>query len=135
MIVLDNTVMVAFSDQDHIHNAQAREIMVAHPGSLAMHSLTVAEFLVHPVRAGSGAAAYAKLTGPADQGNLGIVVLDPHSDQDGQPWPLHLAKVRADHNLKMPDAAVLAAALASGGLVATFDKRLHQAAVDEGCAL
>ena len=43
-------------------------------------------------------------------------------------WPARLARIRAKTALKMPDAVVLAAALAINGQVATFDNSLAAAA-------
>ena len=131
MIVLDNSVLVAYSQPSHIHHNDAVTIIATYLGQLVIHSLTLAEYMVYPVRAGTSGSQWEWLTGPISDNCLQITI----ADAPGQRWPVHLARVRATTNLKMPDAVVLATALAMGGVVATFDERLAQAARNQGALL
>ena len=52
------------------------------------------------------------------------------------PFPLgaaqHLAQLRVDTGLKLPDCIVLLTALHQRGILAIFDDRLRRAALDQG---
>jgi len=131
MLILDNSVLVGYSKPTDAHHAQAVSIIAAHLGSLVIHSLTLAEYMVHPVRLGTVDEHWAWLTGSLDDDNLQIRVVDA----PGERWPIHLARVRTMTSLKMPDAVVLATALALGGHVASFDEGLRTAARRHGALL
>ena len=124
MIVLDASALVAFSKPSDQHHEAAVQEFGANLGNLAISSLTLAEFLVHPAQADRAASTYEDLTSP---GGLAIQVIDAPL-VNGRPWPVHLAHVRAETRLKMPDAVVLATALAVGGKVLTYDATLARAA-------
>ena len=128
MIILDNSVLVAYTKPTEGHHLDAVQIVADNKGNLGANALTVAEFMVYPVRLGTVESAYAQLTGDPADGHLGIEVLDGL----GRAWPVHLARVRARTGLKMPDAVVLATATHVKGQVATFDDKLREAARAEG---
>ena len=128
MIILDNSVLVAFTEPTDSHHIRAKNILKTNVKNRFAHCETIAEYLVHPIRRGTAELSWDFLTGPYNNGNLGITVLDAPIPPNGEPWPIHLARVRAETRLKMPDAVVLATALAIGGKVATFDDGLAAAA-------
>ena len=131
MVVLDNSVLVGYSKPTDSHHAQAVGVIAAHLGNLVVHSLTLAEYMVHPVRLGTVEDHWEWLTGTLDGDNLQIKVVDA----PGERWPVHLARIRAATALKMPDAVVLATALALGSQVASFDDGLKNAARQLGALL
>ncbi|MCL1897982.1 MAG: type II toxin-antitoxin system VapC family toxin [Micrococcales bacterium] len=131
MIVLDNSVLVAYSQPEDAHHEPAVGLIAAHLGNLVVHSLTLADYMVHPVRLGEVEDHWEWITGSLDADNLEIKIVDA----PGQRWPVHLARVRVATKLKMPDAVVLATALALGGQVATFDEGLMKAARSHGALL
>lgn len=121
MIVLDASMMIAVLDPHDVHFASARNMFRAHPSELKVaHRLTMAESLVLGARAGVTAAVAAAIA------SLGVELLDELDD------PRELAEVRAHTSLKLPDACLLLAARRSGASLATFDKRLADAARSHG---
>lgn len=122
MIVADANVVIAASSPTHAHYDAATKIVLEHGrAGIVLHSLTLAEVLVGPARAGQEVKARQRL---ADAG----FTLAPAGD----PTPEHLARVRATAALKMPDACVLAMAEAVGAPLATFDERLAREATKWG---
>jgi predicted nucleic acid-binding protein len=120
VIVADANVVIAATTPGHVHHAAARRIVVEHGrAGIALHSLTLAEVLVGPARA--GAEAQARRT-------LAAAGFEPAPD----PAPEDLALVRATSGLKMPDACVLALAEQTAAPLATFDERLAREARARG---
>jgi predicted nucleic acid-binding protein len=118
VIVLDASVLIAHLDGSDRHHTRARGLLEANSGEpLGASSITLAETLVSPARAGRLDDAEAAL------GRLGVQNL-PH----GEGAPGHLAAMRAEIGLKMPDCCVLLAAQEHGGNVASFDSALLAAA-------
>jgi predicted nucleic acid-binding protein len=125
VIVADANVIIAASSPGHVHHARAREILLEHGAAgVALHSLTLAEVLVGPARAGQHEAARAALDA------AGI-----RSSAASDPGPTALALVRATASVKMPDACVLATAEHLGVPLATFDGRLAREATARGTAV
>lgn len=118
MIVADANVVIAASNPADVHHAEATAIVLEHgPDGIALHSLTLAEVLVGPARAGAHVRAHHRLEAAGFR-------LSTH----GEPTPEDLALVRATAGLKMPDACVLALAELLEAPLATFDARLANAA-------
>lgn len=122
MIVLDANVLIAFLDVDDVHHDDAVSLFEHRfLDGFSASVLTVAECLVHPVRAGRQDAALASLS------TIGIKVLPLESAEAAD-----LARVRNQYRLRMPDAVVLQAAIRTGSEVATFDESLALAAGKAG---
>lgn len=120
MIVLDASVVIALLDAGDAHHAAAQNFLATRPGPYFMHPLTVGEVLVGPAKLRREVAVWRDLEA------IGVAIADL-----GPAESLMLARVRADHGIKMPDACVLATAKMLGGDVVTFDERLATAAAAE----
>ncbi|HWG74741.1 MAG TPA: PIN domain-containing protein [Acidimicrobiales bacterium] len=124
MIVLDASVLIAHLDAGDAHHERASALLAdVAAESLSASSLTVAEVLVGPARAGQ----LGRATTVLDQ--LGVAT--QHLPEDA---PVRLAMLRADTNLKLPDCCVLLAAEQAYATVITFDHRLAAAAAERGMA-
>jgi predicted nucleic acid-binding protein len=118
VIVLDASVLVAHLDGADRHHAKARSLLEANSGEpLGVSSITLAETLVSPARAGRLGDAEAALQ------QLGVQELPLGAGAPGQ-----LAEMRATVGLKMPDCCVLLAAQDHKGIIASFDSDLLAAA-------
>ena len=118
MIVLDASVLIAYLDGEDDHHAAAEKLLAdTIDDDLGANSLTLAEVLVVPVRAGRLEVARTALR-----------------DLEVQELPLpaatavRLAQVRVSTRLRMPDCCALLAAEDAGASIASFDERLAQAA-------
>lgn len=122
MIVLDANVLIGILDANDRHHTPALRILEEFLSEgYGASVLTVAETLVHPTMNGSQDRAISALN------EIGLTVL-PLDAGD----VLALARVRADYRVRMPDAAVLHAAMVTGSSLATFDAALISAAHDAG---
>lgn len=118
MIVLDASVLIAHFDDRDAHHAKAGRLLAESVGEpLGASTVSLAETLVAPARAGRLADASAALE------RLGILELPL-----GLHAPARLAQLRADTRRKLPDCAVLLAAQEHEGVVASFDAALIDAA-------
>lgn len=120
MIVLDASLMIAHLLEGDTHAAAALDILDTEE-ELAMHHISIAESLVGPAK--------RDLIDDAERaiGTLGVERLQPPIDE-----PRRLALLRAESGLKMPDCCVLAAAEHNDATLATFDRRLADAARERG---
>jgi predicted nucleic acid-binding protein len=118
VIVLDANVLIAhFNDSDR-HHSQAQSLLEANNDEpWGVSSVTLAEVLVYPVRAGRLAEAEAALVG-----------LDVQEVPLGSAASGVLAEMRAEVGLKLPDCCVLLAAQNNEAALATFDADLVAAA-------
>ena len=118
MIVLDASVLIAHLDERDAHHTKAGRLL-AESGAepLGASTVSLAETLVAPARAGRLADATAALE------RLGVQELPL-----GPQAPARLAQLRADTGRKLPDCAILLAAQEHGGVVASFDAALLGAA-------
>lgn len=122
MIVADANIVIAASNPSDVHHAEATAIVLEHgPDGIVLHSLTLAEVLVGPARAGAHVRARHQLEAAGFR-----------LSAEGEPPPEDLALVRATAGLKMPDACVLALAELLEAPLATFDARLANAARARG---
>ncbi|WP_157008226.1 type II toxin-antitoxin system VapC family toxin [Agromyces laixinhei] len=122
MIVLDASVVIAHLSSHDAHHERAVAFFRANVAeAFVMHSLTMTEILVGPIRVGRSEAAEHALA------SLGISEWMPPAGSAAR-----LARVRVESGLKLPDCCVLDAALSNRGRIATFDGRLAQAAHDLG---
>ncbi len=122
MMVLDASVLIAHLDADDAHHQRATALLFdTVDEQLVTSPLTLAEVLVGPARAGRADL----VEGALRELGVGVVPLDNGA-------PRHLAELRVRTQLRLPDCCVLLAARMAGGYVATFDDRLHRAAVELG---
>ena len=122
MIVLDASVLIAQLDADDPHHDRADRLLAdSAPEALGASSVTLAEVLVAPARAGKVDRASSALH------RLGVAQIPLGDDA-----PLRLAMLRAGTNLKLPDCCVLLAAEVVDAKIATFDERLAEAAEERG---
>lgn len=124
MIVVDAGVLIGLLDDRDAHHRAALDMLERTPPPYLVHPLTLAEVLVGPARVGREAQAWDDLK------EIGVEVAALGPDE-----PLALARLRAEHRLKMPDTCVLATAVHYGCRLATFDRQLAAAAARSGRAL
>jgi len=125
MIVLDANILIALFDPFDASHAVAERLLMEHADDhLMMSSLTMAEFLIRPTAEKMASRATTFI------GNMGIIVA-PLLDDDAR----HLARVRIESGLRMPDAVVLWLAQSSSAMLMTLDKRLAKAAEAMGVAV
>jgi predicted nucleic acid-binding protein len=118
MIVLDASVVIALLRSEDAHHRDALDLVRSiGDQALGIAPLTRAEVLVGPARAGRE----EEVDGVLDA--LGLVTVTPPDDGS-----LRLARLRAGTGAKLPDCAVLLAAVQANGSLATFDQRLAAAA-------
>jgi predicted nucleic acid-binding protein len=122
VIVLDASVLIAHLDRHDAHHETATTRLLAIADApFGASSITLAEVLVAPTRAGSLPAARAALR------TLDVAELPLPADAAEQ-----LAALRVATALKLPDCCVLLAAETAGGAVLTFDDRLAREAAARG---
>ena len=125
MIVFDANVLIAHLKDSDRHHSRAESLLEANDGeSWGAASVTLAEILVYPARAGRLAEAEAALVG-----------LDVQEVPLGSGAPGRLAQMRAEVGLKMPDCCALLAAQNNESALATFDAKLVSAAEKLGIAV
>lgn len=118
MIVLDASVLIAHLNSTDVHHDVATALLVAAaPGTMLVHTVSLAEVLVGGVRIGRGSSMRDAIRA------MGIAVAANDDDE-----PLRLAELRATSGLKLPDCCVLDAAIRHQAALATFDDRLAETA-------
>jgi len=118
VIVLDANVLIAhFNDSDRHHDRAESLLEANNDEAWGVSTVTLAEVLVYPSRAGRLAEAEAALVG------LDVQDVPLGSGASGM-----LAEMRAELGLKMPDCCVLLAAQNNEAALATFDAGLLAAA-------
>ena len=118
MIVLDASVLIAYLNGSDRHHAKALTLLESLSSEAwGVSSVTLAETLVYPARAGRLEEAEAALVG-----------LDLQELLSGGGAPGRMAEMRADMGIKMPDCCVLLAAQNNDAAVASFDVGLLAAA-------
>lgn len=122
VIVLDASTLIAHFDPADVHHEAASALLRAHPDDgYLLHTLTLTEVLVGPVRAGREDFVLRQLDA------MGIAEWVPSSSS-----ALHLARLRAQTRLRLPGCCVLLPALVNDAELATFDERLAGAATTLG---
>jgi predicted nucleic acid-binding protein len=122
MIVLDACVLIAhLSSRDEHHRAASQLLAAQAAADFAMHTLTLSEVLVGPARSGRITLVEHSISA------LGIKEWAPEPGS-----ALRLAVLRAETGLRLPDCAVLDAALSTQAALATFDDRLRREAAALG---
>lgn len=116
--VLDASALIALCSTEDDHHRWALDMFSITQGSdLLISALTYAEFLVGPKRQ----KKLQQVLDGTSQLGLEITTLDNLN-------AISLAEVRANSNLRLPDAVVLQTAIEHSGAIATTDKRLASAA-------
>ena len=122
LIVLDSSALIALASSKDPHHEWAFQMFRDTASfDLQISTLSLAEALVHPARAGK-ADKFLKLIG-----GLGLEVA-PIEGSDSAP----LASLRAATNLKMPDVVVLHQAIKAKGSIASTDQKLAKLAKEKG---
>jgi predicted nucleic acid-binding protein len=118
VIVLDASVLIAHLDAHDLHHGVATARLLDAAGEqFGASSITLAEVLVGPARAGRLRDARVALQA------LGVVELPLPADAAER-----LAVLRMSTKLRLPDCCVLLAAQESHATVLTFDDRLAREA-------
>lgn len=117
VICLDAGVIIAFFSPGDAHHERAKSLLATEEGPFVMHPLTAAETLVGAARIGRDGEMWVRLQ------SLGV-----RAAELGPTEPLLLARLRAEHGLKMPDTCALAAAVHHRAPLATFAIRLGSVA-------
>ncbi len=125
MIVLDASVVIAhFASHDAHQGAASAFFRSQTDTGFLVHSLTLTEILVGPIRAGREGFALKQLA------DLGIDEWAP-----GRGSAARLARLRVETGLKLPDCCVLDAAMVTRSALATCDAALARAAASVGVAV
>jgi predicted nucleic acid-binding protein len=118
VIVLDASVLIAHLDGNDAHHENAERLLSESGGeTLAASTITLAETLMAAARAGQLREMREAIE------RLGVVELSFGADAH-----VRLAELRAQTGRKLPDCCVLLAAKEVGGVVASFDSPLTEAA-------
>jgi predicted nucleic acid-binding protein len=118
VIVLDASVLIAHLDRNDGHHERAERLLGESAGeTLAASTFTLAEALVAGARTGQ----LRELREAIEQ--LGVSELRTGADAH-----VRLAELRARTGCRLPDCCVLLAAKEIGGVVASFDSALTEAA-------
>ncbi len=122
MIVLDASVVIAHFTAHDAHHALATGFFRERiDDDFVVHSMTMTEILVGPMRVGREAFAVHQLDA------LGVSEWTPPPRSAAR-----LARLRVDTGLKLPDCCVLDAAMMASASLATLDARLARAAASVG---
>ncbi|WIB16655.1 PIN domain-containing protein [Curtobacterium sp. MCPF17_050] len=114
MLTLDANVIIAVTDAEDAAHARALDVVESYEWEgFATTTLTLAEVLVRPVRDDRFDVRRDQVEA------LGVELLGV----DGA-VVRRIAELCSTHRLSMPDAAVLAVAMASTDALVTFDRRL-----------
>lgn len=117
---LDAGVLIGLLDPDDAHHSAAAEVFTLGINFL-VHPVNLAEALINPERNGRSLEAFEDLR------RFGVVPTTLGTNE-----ALILARVRAEHSLRMPDACALAIAVGNDIPLITFDKRLAAEAKKRG---
>jgi predicted nucleic acid-binding protein len=118
VIILDASVLIAHLDGNDAHHEEATLLLSESEGeALAASTITLAETLVLGAKTGQLRAMREAIE------RLGVRELVTGADAH-----VRLAELRARTGLKLPDCCVLLATKEVGGVVASFDSALIEAA-------
>jgi len=118
VIVLDSGVLIAYLNPVDAHHERVVSFLVDHADEqFSVAAMTMAECLVHPIRADKLLVALESLI---------VLELDVEDMREKDAVPL--ARLREETRLKMPDAVVVHTAMAFAGSLATTDASLSIAA-------
>lgn len=124
-LLLDADVLIGALDRSDAHHNSARELFVRareRQDLLSISLVNLTEVLIGP------AADRAKLATAREAiAALGLTI---HQPSEG--IAVDAAKLRARHPISLPDAYLLASAKHLGAAIASFDRKIQQAAQREG---
>jgi len=122
VIILDANVLIAFLDENDPHHRDSKNLIETNfVEGFGVSAVTLAEALVYPAKAGKEDRALSSVR------RLGVKTMGV---EPGDAIPI--ARLRASHAIRMPDALVLHCALSTGSRIATFDRGLITAAHEAG---
>lgn len=120
-MVLDANVVIALLDEGDALHARAYDLVEVNAwDEFCTSALTLGEMLVRPSTRGLADRERGKIE------RLGVDVVPLSRD-----LAIAAAGVKAHRRLQLPDAVVVVTASATGGRLATFDRKLERAARDE----
>jgi len=126
-LLLDADVLIGALDRSDAHHTQARELLVgAHErhDQLTISAVNLTEVLIAP-------AADASLLSAAREA---IAALAIAVHQPSEAIAVDAARLGSRHPISLPDAYLLASAKYIGASVASFDRKVQQAASRESLA-
>ncbi|MBT2517652.1 type II toxin-antitoxin system VapC family toxin [Streptomyces sp. ISL-90] len=122
MIALDASVVIAHLSSHDAHHAVATRFFRTHlDDEFIVHTLTLTEILVGPIRVGRAALA---------EQQLALLAVGEWMPEAGS--ATRLARLRVETGLKLPDCCVLDAAMTTRAELATLDRALSRAAASVG---
>lgn len=125
VVVLDANMLIALCRDSDAHHGWALDVFRITQGSdLVVSAMTYSEFLIRPKREN----VLDRLLRNIEQLGLEITPISVNN-------ALSLTEVRAETNLRMPDAVVLQTAIEYGGAIATTDKQLAKVARERNIAV
>lgn len=124
-LLLDADVLIGALDTSVAHHQRARELFVRardRRDPLAVSVVNLTEVLTAPAADASKLAAAREAIAA-----LGVAV-----HQASEAIAVDAARLRGRHPISLPDAYLLASAKRTGAAVVSFDRKVQQAAKDEG---
>ncbi len=124
-LLLDADILIGALDSSDAHHDRARELVVLarerqDPLSISLVNLT--EVLIAPAADASKLAAAREAIAA-----LGIAIHQP-----SEAIAVDAARLRGHHPISLPDAYLLATAKHTGSTIASFDRKVRDAAEREG---
>lgn len=124
-LLLDADVLIGALDSSDAHHQRARELFVRareRRDSLSISVVNLTEVLIAP------AADAARLAAAREAiAALGVTIQQP-----SEAIAVDAARLRGRHPISLPDAYLLAGARHVGATIASFDRKVKQAAEREG---
>lgn len=127
-LLLDADVLIGALDSSDAHHSRARALFIRRregQDSLAISVVNLTEVLVAPAADASRLAAAREA----------IAALEVAIHQPSEAIAVDAARLRGRHPVSLPDAYLLASAKHIGAAIATFDRRVQQAAKHEGLTI
>lgn len=124
-LLLDADVLIGALDTSVAHHQRARELFVRardRRDPLTVSVVNLTEVLTAPAADASKLAAAREAIAA-----LGVAV-----HQASEAIAVDAARLRGRHPISLPDAYLLASAKRTGAAVVSFDRKVQQAAKDEG---
>ena len=122
MIALDASLLIAaLNGAEPGSDAALSVLQKSTPGTMVVHTVTLAEVLVGGVRLSQAVQMLAALRAAG-------IITAAHDEEE----PLRLATLRVTSGLKLPDCCVLDVATQYHASIATFDLALARAAALSG---
>lgn len=124
-LLLDADILIGALDSSDAHHDRARELFVLareRQGPLSISLVNLTEVLIAPAADASKLAAAREAIAA-----LGIAIHQP-----SEAIAVDAARLRGHHPISLPDAYLLATAKHTGSTIASFDRKVRDAAEREG---